>query len=191
MRYIVRIVFSALCIFGVENQTNGARILAITHIPSYSHQISFRPLWRKLVERGHELVLITSNSMLDTNATNCREIILKSTSNTYNINYVQMRLNRVPFISYLGNDFAYLLVKFSNYLFDYPEVRKLYDNNSKEKFDLVMIEMAYTPSLFAFAHRFNAPVIGNSQYCYFRLIKVEDLSTYFRLIKVKRTTDKL
>ena len=113
MRYIVGIVFSVLYIFGVENQTNGARILAATHIPSYSHQIAFRPLWRKLVERGHVLVLITTDSMRDMKATNYREITLKNASNNYNVNYAQMRLNRVPFISLLGNDFACLLLKFS------------------------------------------------------------------------------
>ncbi|KAF3426791.1 hypothetical protein E2986_11443 [Frieseomelitta varia] len=50
----------------------------------------------------------------------------------------------MPFISYLGNDIACLLLKFSNHLFDYPEVRKLYnDNNSKEKFDLKNKSLAF------------------------------------------------
>ena len=163
MRYTVGIVFFVLCIVGMKHQSNGARILGVMLLPSYSHQVPFRPLWRKLVERGHELVVIAGNSVLDTNATNYREIILKDAPNKYNVNYVQMRLNRVPFISYLGNELAHLLLKFSNHLFDHPEVKKLYDNNSKEKFDLIMIQMIYSPSLFAFVHRFNASVIGNSQ----------------------------
>ncbi|XP_053995631.1 uncharacterized protein LOC128885558 [Hylaeus anthracinus] len=41
-------------------------------------------------------------------------------------------------------------------------VKKLYAPNSNEKFDLVMAELIWTPSLFAFAHRFNAPLIGLS-----------------------------
>ncbi|KAK9880142.1 hypothetical protein WA026_008657 [Henosepilachna vigintioctopunctata] len=52
-------LFTCLCNFA-EN----ANIVAITPTPFFTHQAAFRPLWRALAKRGHNVTLITTDPML-------------------------------------------------------------------------------------------------------------------------------
>lgn len=52
----------------------GADILAIVPTASFSHQIPFRPLWRALAKRGHNITLVTTDPMRDPTLKNVKEI---------------------------------------------------------------------------------------------------------------------
>lgn len=51
-----------------------ARILAVAPLPSYSHQIAFRPIWKELSLRGHHVTLITTDPIKNSSLTNLTEI---------------------------------------------------------------------------------------------------------------------
>ncbi|KAJ8930799.1 hypothetical protein NQ314_016376, partial [Rhamnusium bicolor] len=53
-----------------------AKILAIVFSPSYSHQVAFRPIWKELSKRGHDITLLTTDPMNDSKYKNIREIDL-------------------------------------------------------------------------------------------------------------------
>lgn len=161
MKYKNGIVIFTLCFINIINQLNGARILAILHVPVYSHHVPFQPLWKELIKRGHELVLITCNPIPAINSTNLRQIKF-NVDLKYLPNYAELRLNRKSFISFMKDDVFVTCLHIAARIFEHPEVKKLYAPDSKEKFDLIMIQMLATPALYAFADRFNAPIIGNS-----------------------------
>lgn len=48
-------------------------------------------------------------------------------------------------------------------IYEFPQIRKLYAPDSNEKFDVVIAETLFTPGIYAFAHRFNAPLIGKKK----------------------------
>ncbi|CAD1472194.1 unnamed protein product, partial [Heterotrigona itama] len=53
-----------------------------------------------------------------------------------------MRLNRVPLISYLGNEFAHVLLKLSNQeVSDHQEMKELYDNKRLSPLGLTTIDI--------------------------------------------------
>ncbi|KAK9881633.1 hypothetical protein WA026_017157 [Henosepilachna vigintioctopunctata] len=47
----------------VYDYTKCANIMAIIPSPFYSHQATFRPLWRELAKRGHKITLMTTDPM--------------------------------------------------------------------------------------------------------------------------------
>ncbi|XP_050312231.1 UDP-glucosyltransferase 2-like [Anthonomus grandis grandis] len=51
-----------ICLFTVHF-TNAANILAIIPTASFSHQIPFRPLWKALASKGHNVTLVTTDPM--------------------------------------------------------------------------------------------------------------------------------
>lgn len=53
-----------------------AKILAVVLTPSYSHQVAFRPIWRELSLRGHNVTLITTDPINDPSLVNLTEIDL-------------------------------------------------------------------------------------------------------------------
>lgn len=54
-----------------------ANILGVVLHTSYSHQIPFRPIWRELAARGHNVTVLTTDPMNE-NLANLREIDLSS-----------------------------------------------------------------------------------------------------------------
>ncbi|XP_024893880.1 uncharacterized protein LOC112468767, partial [Temnothorax curvispinosus] len=141
-----------------------ARILAIVPIPSYSHQICYQSLWIALSQRGHEVVLITTDPINDPSLTNLTEInfqsnyqIMKKFNFAKNVmagTHAWLRTSRTQIWPLCGD--------FTENMFKHPKVRKMYAPNNDEKFDLVIVEVIKIPSFYALAHRFNAPLIGVS-----------------------------
>ena len=64
-----------------------ARILGVVPIPSYSHQIVYRPIWRELSLRGHQVVVMTTDPMKDPALTNLTEIDWHFAYGLYNIKH--------------------------------------------------------------------------------------------------------
>ncbi|XP_065169538.1 UDP-glycosyltransferase UGT4-like [Atheta coriaria] len=135
-----------------------ARILTVIPSPSYSHQIFFRPLWRELADRGHDLVVITTDPTND-NYPNIKEI---STKETYipMKQIINMMVNSSVFDILLKNKWRDLSLDLYYTFFNIPAIQELI-NNKTEHFDLLIIEHYMSP-MFGFKHRFNCSMIGVS-----------------------------
>ncbi|XP_053996057.1 UDP-glucosyltransferase 2-like [Hylaeus anthracinus] len=161
MKFSVRTVLFVANLFVVARQLQSARILAVIPMPPFSHQISAKPLWVELNKRGHEIVLITSNPLPNMNLTNFTQIdIGESHYANGEINFVEVRFNRVSVVKFLTDYVPSLRDALVHRLLNHTQVRKLYAPNSDVKFDVVIAEMLFMPAIYAFAHRFNAPLIG-------------------------------
>lgn len=142
---------------------NSSRILAIVPTPSYSHQISFSPIWKSLLSRGHEITLLTTNPLKDPVLTNLTEIDLSSAYYIWNIKHnaslvIESAQKNIFLASYnfrlLNNDI--LEEELSN-----SEVEKLISTPKNYNFDLVITEIVYPP-MYAFAELYNCPLVGIS-----------------------------
>lgn len=161
MKFTTEIILSVIYVFGISNQVNGAKILGIFTVPAYSHQIPFRQLWLELHKRGHEVTLITHVPIPNINSTTFRQIdIGQMLKLVQHVNFVEQQLKGERWLDYLNRQLEFLSSSIMEFVFQHPEVRKLYAPDSKETFDAVLIEMFYEPALHSFGHRFNAPVIG-------------------------------
>lgn len=136
---------------------DAAKILGIAFFPAKSHSNTFQPVWRELSLRGHEITVITPVPMRDPTLTNLTEIDIShifgllqefDISTGYSLEnwiwdtiiYIKMFLNAM--MEKLMSD---------------PNVQKLIKGNAK--FDLVILE-PHHPVVYAFGHRFKAPVIS-------------------------------
>ncbi|KAL1516687.1 hypothetical protein ABEB36_000567 [Hypothenemus hampei] len=144
-------------IFAFLAKAETVRILAIASVPTFSHNVFFRPLWKALADRGYQLTVLTTDSM-ENSYPNIREI---------DLHYVYKRKNDLFNISWSPRDWPKLIETYQNMFTDvalmelnHPEVQVLLRNES-EHFDLVIAEM-HIPLMFGFSHRFKCPLIGIS-----------------------------
>ncbi|KAF5300463.1 hypothetical protein FQA39_LY02262 [Lamprigera yunnana] len=137
------------------NLVQSARILGMIHIPSYSHQILFRPIWKELSLRGHQVTVITSNPMNDSSLTNLTEIdvsgINKQWAEKNCFDYLHQSFKELTEIVIEQN---YVAV---DYILSNPHVNKLIKDKN-EHFDLLMIEGFHSATV-AFSERFKCPFI--------------------------------
>ncbi|XP_076626503.1 UDP-glucosyltransferase 2-like [Colletes latitarsis] len=163
MKFSVATILSVVCVFCVVKQLQCARILAIVPTPSYSHQTPYRPLWFELNKRGHEIVLVTTNPIPNLNLTNFTQIdVGGSYADLRRIEFITLRFQQTSWLSFLDQNLLNLCDVFTRQVFNNAEMKKMYAPNSSTKFDVVMAEMLYMPAIYAFAYRFNAPLIGLS-----------------------------
>nr|CAD7576196.1 unnamed protein product [Timema californicum] len=115
-----------------------------------------------LALHGHEVVVITTDPMRDSSVKNYTEFDVSFTYKMYNekFNFASSRDNKVSneklfeiFLDF-GNDLC-------EGILSHPPVNNLISlNNTEEHFDIVFLEWLLTPCVYAFAHRFSAPMIG-------------------------------
>lgn len=154
---VLRPILLILVIFLEESKS--ARILGIAGIPSYSHQLFYRPIWLELAKRGHHLTLLTTDPIEDV-PNNIRQIDLHF---SYQIRHVKhnitmkMQEYNLDYIK-VWNSYGRMLEDIVENELNHPEVVTLI-NNETEKFDLLIME--YIPQvLSAFSVRFNCPYIS-------------------------------
>ncbi|OAD62502.1 Ecdysteroid UDP-glucosyltransferase [Eufriesea mexicana] len=170
MKHTVTGLFFVLCVLCVAKQSECYRILGIIPVPSYSHQTPYRRLWLELHERGHEIVLVTSHPMQGINSPNFTQIdVSEGIGVLRKVNFVQERLNGKTWCNFAEKDLLELCDRFARTVFEFPQMKKLYAPDSNERFDVFLTEFLYTPSLYAFAHRFNVPMIALSSLGMFTL----------------------
>ncbi|XP_043256096.1 uncharacterized protein LOC122399462 [Colletes gigas] len=162
MRFTVSIILSIVCVLCVVKQLQCARILAIVPTPSYSHQIPFRALWLELNKRGHEIVFVSPIPIPNLNLTNFTQIDVGETFRSREkIDFIKLRFEQQSWNTYLEDYLLDVIDMITENVFNNTEMQKLYaPNNSGAKFDVVFVELLYTSALNAFAHRFDAPLIG-------------------------------
>lgn len=138
---------------------NCARILGIVGMPSYSHQVVFRPLWKELSLRGHQVTVMTTDPMRDPTLTNLTEIDWHHSYHIMKKHDFMAQMAKYKFqiwkIFEKFNNMSYELLDFQMM---HPDVTKLIEN-STEKFDILLMEMFMLPHA-AFSARFNCPYIG-------------------------------
>ncbi|XP_017775521.1 PREDICTED: UDP-glucuronosyltransferase 2B33-like [Nicrophorus vespilloides] len=137
---------------------DAARILGIFPTPSYSHQIVYLPIMKELANRGHEVVIITTNPM-EGEIQNLKQIDVSyayKVSKKLNVTQMIYENNRNPFklINDLMDVFSNLVIK----ELEHPEIQSIIANEY-EHFDLLMVEYMF-PTFLAFKHRFNCSMIG-------------------------------
>lgn len=134
-----------------------ARILGFTPVPSISHQIIFRAIWKELALKGHDLTVISPNILNDTSLTNLKEIDVQHTYNFIKAFDVQKRLSRDVFAPDKVLNYFELIRGSTEMALDDKMVQNLI--KSSESFDILIVQ-ALHPLLFAMAARFKVPVIG-------------------------------
>lgn len=143
----------------IISAVQSAKILAIVPTASYSHQITFRYLWKELSLRGHKVTLITTDPINDSSLSNLTEIDF---SYCYQIlkkhNYHQNVFKLGNDFSKLWDFFMELAEDYEDYFFKMPEIKNLM-NNQNLHFDLVMVEYIQ-PLFLAFAEKFKANLIA-------------------------------
>lgn len=149
----IKVLF--LFIFLNNDVTQSANILAITHMPSFSHQIVFRSLWKKLSLRGHQVTLLTTDPINDSKLTNLTEIGMQISYNVWG-NFDLIKFVNVPAWA-MWHNFSNANAVLIDQQLSLPEVRKLIENKNTH-FDLLMIE-GFHSAHFAFAERFKCPFI--------------------------------
>lgn len=160
MKFIVTVACLVMMSEIIIPHSFSAKILAAVPLPFLSHQTTFRPLWRELANRGHKVVLITTDAA-NNNITNLKEIEVRSA-----YDYL-LQLDGLEEIVNLHNNFK--IFEFMKFVYDsnfhlidsellHPEVQALIRNKS-ETFDLVITEYYY-PFMAALAARFKCPIIG-------------------------------
>ncbi|KAF2893561.1 hypothetical protein ILUMI_12615, partial [Ignelater luminosus] len=136
---------------------NGARILGVVLTPSFSHQVMFRPLWKELSLRGHELVVLTTDPMNDPLLTNLTEIDLHASYDIWNRD-MDLLMSNPKDSPEMMSKMAMTMMKIIEHQLNHPEVKKLI-NSKTEHFDLLMLEIIQ-PIGAAFAEKFNCPLIA-------------------------------
>lgn len=153
----MRFILFITCIFGVSEFAKCADILAVIPSPFYSHQATFRPLWRELARRGHNITLITTNLM---------ESNENITQIDYHGTYEVFERNNFMNMLKTGYDFFDLMSKFFDmmddlihYQFTHPGLVELMESN--RTFDLMLVEVSL-PIWTLLSVKFKCPFVGLS-----------------------------
>lgn len=149
-------------VIGIINIIDAARILGVYPSPSISHQVVFRALTLGLVERGHEVVVITTDPAFPKGdgPPNLREIDLHDISYDYCRDFVS---------KFVANHEVGRITQWTSQLKDFQLFMNIIEVqikseavqaliSDKKEFDLILIEAYMRPAII-YSHLFKAPVI--------------------------------
>jgi hypothetical protein len=149
MKLKISVIF--LTIFFVSC-LEAANLLCIYLMPSYSHLQVFNVLTIDLLARGHHLTVLTTRPMKSDN-----ENLTKIDAS------ISFESNPKDFSKLKGTEMFNFILDFLPYLhdtqFQIDGVRDLIENKDNRTFDLVIVEHLLSLPWFAFAKKFNAPLI--------------------------------
>ncbi|KAJ8948050.1 hypothetical protein NQ314_008476, partial [Rhamnusium bicolor] len=134
-----------------------ANILGIVGLPSYSHQVAFRPLWKELSLRGHNVTIITTDPVNDKRLSNLTEIDTKSMYEIVKSLGVAKAVSK-EYSMWAWREFA---MKISSTVSEQELSNKYVQEliHSKDKhFDVVLVEIFF-PEYLAFGRLYNCPTI--------------------------------
>lgn len=149
----MKAIASVLLIFIAINSLEASRILFLFPTPSKSHVIIARALSTALAEKGHDVTLM-SPFTVKSSLKNHREIFLELGQGTFG----QMnKLMRNP-----SNNFLTMMqatIGISKEMAKDTMQSKVMNDIMKEKFDLLVIGMAFSNFLLGLTEHFNCPSI--------------------------------
>ena len=161
MKHHLSSLLFVLCVLYIAKQSGCYKILAIVPSPAYSHQIPYRRLWLELHKRGHEVVLATANPIPNIKSQNFTQIdISQSYGIMKKLDFVQFRFEGKSWLDIVYEKLLPVTKVFAETVFNSTELRKLYAPESNATFDVYLTEFLFAPATYAFAHRFNVPMIG-------------------------------
>ncbi|XP_044733327.1 UDP-glycosyltransferase UGT4-like [Chrysoperla carnea] len=137
---------------------NGAKILFVVPSKSYSHQMYFRPILHELLNRGHEIVYLTTQPINQPTLINLTEINLESKRKLNIPDHKQLNMyteNQFPFLNYMKK----MIETGIDIAFEHSTVQELVSNRTNYHFDIVVMEWIAIPYV-AFSKLFNCPVVG-------------------------------
>lgn len=151
-----------LTIVLLSNFCESARILAVMPTPSFSHQVVFQPLWKKLLLRGHEVTLLTTDLIKDSDFSNLKQIdwsfAYKLWHETHNLSSIIKNFRQNKLMCF--NQYFNMMHDITSQELEQEDVQKLI-HDKHEIFDLAVIEFLH-PTMLAFSEKFNCPFIGVS-----------------------------
>jgi glucuronosyltransferase len=140
------------------NSTNSANILGIFPTPSISHQVVYHALMKDLAARGYHLTILTTD-LIKIDNPNVTQIDLHDSYEIFreSMNHNELQKKAAHEVMEL---FYETSLKFYDFQFSHPEVKKLITKAEDKKFDLLIFEhLNYLPVL-AFAEVYDCPVIA-------------------------------
>lgn len=143
---------------------NCAKILAIVPTPSYSHQVAFAGIWKELSLRGHDITLVTTDSIKGENLTSLRQIDVNFLYKVFeDFDYpAVISENKKSYFTIL-DILTKIFYEIEDRLLSHPPIKELIKNENSEGFDIVLAE-AMAPVFYAFSYRFKCPLIVISSF---------------------------
>uniref|UniRef100_A0A1B6DZV4 UDP-glucuronosyltransferase n=1 Tax=Clastoptera arizonana TaxID=38151 RepID=A0A1B6DZV4_9HEMI len=157
---MIRTVLSLLLLSVLESQA--AQILAILPVPLISHHLYFRPILRGLVDKGHNVTVIT---MTPEDDANYNQIIIERKGFDElksHVDFFEMR----KYYWFVYANMLSTLGEFSGHVtLQHPEVQRMLHTGDYH-FDLVLVETTFVQEAYVvFGHKFGAPVIELQSMC--------------------------
>lgn len=136
--------------------TRAANILGVALHPSHSHQVVYRPLWRELSLRGHQVTVLTTDPIRNSTLSNLTEIDLSFAYDVWRASdIIESSIKGGPVENYLK------VLKVSSRVVEAEMasegVVKLLED-AGAKFDLVIAEAFYFVG-FGFAEKYDCPLV--------------------------------
>ncbi|XP_017781857.1 PREDICTED: UDP-glucuronosyltransferase 1-7C [Nicrophorus vespilloides] len=146
--------------FGAVHSVN---ILGYFLTPSYSHQITFQPIWRELSLRGHKVTVVTPHPLKDESLVNLTEIDIGEVSqeiwkdggmSTQGTREQEAGFGQIQKVFDLA-------LKIMDAQMSQPAFAEIISNKKNETFDLVLVEYLSVNG-FPLKHVYNCPLVGIS-----------------------------
>ncbi|XP_045475112.1 UDP-glycosyltransferase UGT4-like isoform X1 [Harmonia axyridis] len=157
MSRIMKILLLFTFFFGASEYVRCAEIFAVIPSPFYSHQATFRPLWRELARRGHKITLVTTDLMEDNE--NITQIDYHGAYEVFARNNVMTVLKSELNIFKVMSKMLDAVEDLIRFQFTHPELVKLLESN--RTFDVMMIEFTQ-PGWPLLSVKFKCPFVGLS-----------------------------
>ncbi|XP_052867249.1 UDP-glucosyltransferase 2-like [Anopheles cruzii] len=148
-----------------DRLADAAKILAIFPVPLKQHQLVYRPLLEELAQRGHDIVLVTTDPMDPQHRPDRIEQI--DLSFAYRLPVLeQLNVDGLDGRDMLRKVFDVMRTISAEEL-QHPAVQKLIQSASQDdgvakcsRFDVVIVEWSGVTLMNAFAEHFRAPLVG-------------------------------
>ncbi|XP_063708804.1 UDP-glycosyltransferase UGT5-like [Culicoides brevitarsis] len=155
------IVIRLLLIFLAANLANGAKILAIFHTASKSHQILGQQLMFELNKAGHEITIITPFPIKNP-PKGITNVYLEGIDTAFDkyLDDIFDRINEQEEYFKMVDEFY----EFANHVtvdtLQHPNVQKLLKSDAT--FDLIFMEIFVNDAFVGFGHHYNCPIVAMS-----------------------------
>lgn len=164
--YFIRILFFFsknwrifLLLSYVILQINGYKILFLAPGKAKSHFIFVSPFVRALLDRGHEVTYLTSNT-LNLNITNYTEVLLDDVPKTIGTIPQDEFIEQFSSSVFTSIDTLNRLARFRNSLVYESKIFQKFAKQTGLNFDVIVAEEFYQESFLIFAHKYKAPIVA-------------------------------
>lgn len=138
------------------NACRSANILGVAMHPSFSHQVVFRPIWKHLSLRGHNVTVLTTDPMRNSSLTNLTEIDLSLAYDIWKESGIIEVSRKEGFAKFFIKSIG-VGERIMRAQMETKEVKDLMEDGSRS-FDLVIVEPVYTLGL-GFQEKFKCPLV--------------------------------